>query len=224
MSRSEEPKPKAAEKVPRTRVEKIKDTVRFLVWVLVLTMVLRVSVAEAYRVEQSSMENTVLAGDTVLGNKFLYGARLPLIGLRLPAFRSPHPGDVIVFKSPIEKGRRLVKRVIAVEGQTVEVRDKQVVVDGSPVALPETAKHEYTQILPGETSPRDNLGPLTVPEDHLFVMGDNRDVSLDSRAWGFLDEDLILGHAMFVLYSWNSDDTRPFWQRIRWSRIGHILR
>lgn len=210
--------------IPARPADRVRETVRFVIWVVALTMVLRVSVAEAYRIEQSSMENTVLSGDTVLGNKFLFGARVPLLGVRLPALRSPRPGDVIVFKSPIEKGRRLVKRVIAVEGQTVELRDKQVFVDGQPVELPPTAKFEDSRVRPAGISTRDNLGPLTVPPGHLFVMGDNRDVSLDSREWGFLDEDLILGSAIVVLYSWNDDDTRPFWQRIRWGRIGHILR
>ena len=121
-------------------------------------------------------------------------------------------------------GRRLVKRVIAVEGQTIEIRNKQVYVDGSAVPLPETAKFIDPRLLPQSQSTRDNVITVTVPEDRLFVMGDNRDNSIDSRSWGFLDEDLILAKVVLVLYSWEPDPTRPFWNRIRWGRFGHILR
>jgi len=228
---SEQPgeKPQASpvkpEKVdPPGSSQKLLDLAKFLLIVILLTTVIRISIAEAYNVEMSSMEYTVLPGDTVLGNKFIYGARLPLIGVRLPALRDPRPGDIIVFNSPIEERTRLVKRIIAVEGQTIEIRNKHVFVDGEEVPLPEQARPVNETILPPLSSQRDNMGPVTVPADQLFVMGDNRDISLDSRGWGFLDEDLILGRAMFVLYSWEADPTRPFWSRIRWSRFGHPVR
>lgn len=201
---------------------RLLEGAKFVVWVVVITMVLRVSVAEAYRVEMSSMENTLLPGDTILGNKFLYGARLPLIGLRLPAIRNPRPGDIIVLKHPVEAGQRLIKRVIAVGGQTVEIRDKQLYVDGQLVPLSGKGKFVDNHILPKGVSSRDNLGPLTIPYHRLFVMGDNRDISLDSRGWGFVDRDLVLGHAVIILYSWEQDRTRPIWERIRWSRFGHV--
>lgn len=199
------------------------DTAKVLVGAVVLTLVLRVAVVEAYRVPTGSMENTILAGDTILGNKFLYGARLPLLKVRLPALRAPRQGDVIVFKHPLEKGERLVKRVIAVAGQTVEVRNKEIYVDGRLMPLPETGKILDERALSAEISTRDNLGPLLIPEGRLFVMGDNRDNSIDSRMWGLLDEDLILGQAVLVLYSFEVHKHEPFWQRIRWNRIGHIL-
>ncbi len=195
---------------------------KFVLWVVVITMVLRVSVAEAYRVEMSSMENTLLPGDTILGNKFLYGARLPLIGLRLPPIRNPRPGDIIVLQHPVEIGQRLIKRVIAVEGQVIEIRDKQLYVDNQPVPLPDRGKFVDSRVLPRGVSNRDNFGPLTVPDKSLFVMGDNRDISLDSRGWGFVGRDKVLGLAIIILYSWDHDPTEPFWERIRWSRFGHI--
>jgi signal peptidase I len=197
---------------------------KLLLWVAVLTILLRVSVVEAYRITSGSMEDTILPGETILGNKFIYGARLPLLPLRLPALREPRPGDVIVFKHPIEIGERLVKRVIAVEGQLLEIRGKQVYRDGVPIPLPATGKHTDPDTVAMGISYRDWLGPVRVPPGKLFVMGDNRDDSLDSRAWGFLDRSAILGQAMFVLYSWDMDDTRPFWNRIRWYRFGRIMR
>jgi signal peptidase I len=197
---------------------------KMVFWVVVLTIVLRSSVVEAYRITSGSMEDTILSGETVLGNKFIYGARLPLLPLRLPALRQPRPGDVIVFKHPVEIGERLVKRVIAVEGQQLEIRGKQVYLDGVPVPLPATGKHTDPDTVSVGISSRDWLGPVQVPPGKLFVMGDNRDNSLDSRAWGFLDRSAILAKAMFILYSWDQDDTRPFWRRIRWYRFGRIMR
>lgn len=201
---------------------RLLEGTKFVLWVVVITMVLRVSVAEAYRVEMSSMEDTLLPGDTVLGNKFLYGARLPLIGVRLPAIRHPKPGDIIVLRHPVEIGQRLIKRVIAVEGQILEIRDKQLYVDNELVPLPEDGKFVDSRVLPMGVSNRDNYGPKIVPENSLFVMGDNRDISLDSRGWGFASRDKVLGIAIIILYSWDHDPTKPFWKRIRWNRFGHI--
>ncbi len=197
---------------------------KMLLWVAALTIVLRVSVIEAYRITSGSMEDTILTGETILGNKFIYGARLPLLPVRLPALRQPRPGDIIVFKHPVEIGERLVKRVIAVEGQQLEIREKQVYLDGVPVPLPGTAKLTDPRIQPMGISYRDFLGPVRVPPGKLFVMGDNRDQSLDGRVWGFLDRDAILAQAMFVVYSWDMDGHGPFWRRIRWRRFFHILR
>ena len=205
-----------------TPSNRLLEGAKFVLWVVVITMVLRVSVAEAYRVEMSSMEDTLLPGDTVLGNKFLYGARLPLIGVRLPAIRHPKPGDIIVLQHPVEIGQRLIKRVIAVEGQVLEIRDKQLYVDNELVPLPEDGKFVDSRVLPMGVSNRDNYGPKIVPEKSLFVMGDNRDISLDSRGWGFASRDKVLGMAIIILYSWDHDPTKPFWKRIRWNRFGNI--
>jgi signal peptidase I len=202
----------------------VEETIRLLLFAVALSLVIRVSVAEAYHIEQSSMENTLFPGDTVLGNKFLYGIRVPFTDLRLPAVREPRPGDIIVLDSPIEEGVRLVKRVVAVAGQTLEIRQKKLYVDGREMPLPGEGKYVDDRVLPGELSSRDNLGPLVVPPGRLFVMGDNRDVSLDSRGWGFLDRDLVLGRVSVVLYSWDSDPTLPFWERLRWGRFVHLVR
>ena len=202
----------------------IEETIRLLLFAVALSLVIRVSVAEAYHIEQSSMENTLFPGDTVLGNKFLYGIRVPFTDIRLPAVREPRPGDVIVLDSPIEEGVRLVKRVVAVAGQTLEIREKKLYVDGREMPLPGEGKYVDGRVLPGELSSRDYLGPLVVPPGRLFVMGDNRDVSLDSRGWGFLDRDLVLGRVSVVLYSWDSDPAIPFWARLRWGRFVHLVR
>jgi len=205
-----------------SKPSRTRETVKFILFVAVITLVLRITIVEAYHVPSGSMENTIMTGDTLLGNKFLYGILLPVINLRLPALRQPRSGDVIIFRHPVESGR-LVKRVIAVAGQTVEIRNKQVFVDGEPFPFPETGQHSDPRLLPPEMSRRDNMAPVTVPEDRLWVMGDNREDSIDSRSWGFLDEDLILGKAMIVLYSFENVRHKPFWRRIRWNRFFHVL-
>ena len=213
----------AVQRPPNPLRRHLEETVRLLLFAVALSLIIRVSVAEAYHIEQSSMENTLFPGDTVLGNKFLYGVRIPFTDIRLPSVREPRPGDIIVLDSPIEEGVRLVKRVVAVAGQTVEIRDKQLFVDGVPQPLPGEGKYVDDRVLPGALSSRDNLAPAKVPRGRIFVMGDNRDVSLDSRGWGFLDRDLVQGRVMFVLYSWDDDPARPLWSRLRWQRIGHDI-
>jgi signal peptidase I len=183
---------------------------------LPLALFLRVSVVEAYRIPSASMEDTILVGDRLIVNKFIFGARLPLFGWRTPPLREPRPGDVIVFRSPIEPGVNFIKRCVAIEGQTVEIRDKHVFVDGRQVGLPPHAKVDDRHHLPA----MDNLAPVVVPPGCLFVLGDNRDNSTDSRSWGFLERDNVLGRAMMIYWSWIPDEHGAFWNRVRWYRIG----
>jgi len=209
-----------AEKGPPKR---IVETTRLVVSVVILTFAIKITTAEAYRIEQSSMEQTLMPGDVVIGVKFIYGGRLPLVNVRLPGFRHPHPGDIVVVNSPIEKGVKIVKRVIAVEGQSIEIRGKQLYVDGELVPRPETARPSSAEILSRVQSGRDNLGPLLVPEGKLFLMGDNWDASYDSRNWGFLDGDLVLAKAFSVLYTWQREPTRPFWTALKFGRTFRVL-
>ncbi len=210
----------SSEKWPSKR---LMETIRLVVSVVVLTFAIKITTAEAYRIEQSSMEQTLMPGDVVIGVKFIYGGRLPLVNVRLPGFRHPRPGDIVVVNSPIEKGIKIVKRVIAIEGQTVEIRNKQLYVDGEPVPRPENARPLGIDILPRSETGRDNLGPLLVPEGKLFLMGDNWDASFDSRNWGFLDGDLVLAKAFSVLYTWQHEPTRPFWTALKFGRTFRVL-
>ena len=210
----------SSEKWPSKR---LMETIRLVVSVVVLTFAIKITTAEAYRIEQSSMEQTLMPGDVVIGVKFIYGGRLPLVNVRLPGFRHPRPGDIVVVNSPIEKGIKIVKRVIAIEGQPVEIRNKQLYVDGEPVPRPENARPLGIDILPRSETGRDNLGPLLVPEGKLFLMGDNWDASFDSRNWGFLDGDLVLAKAFSVLYTWQHEPTRPFWTALKFGRTFRVL-
>jgi signal peptidase I len=194
-----------------------------LVVALTLSFVIRSSVVEAYRIPSGSMENTLLVGDRLFANKFIYGATIPLTHIRLPRVRPPKVGDVVIFLFPEDMKTAFVKRVVAVAGQKVEVRDKAVYVDGRRVQDAPGVKHVDYRVVPPIQDTRDYFGPVTVPPGYLFVMGDNRDNSYDSRYWGFLDTRLVLGKAEVIFWSWDDNPWVPFMRRLRWDRIGHRL-
>jgi len=186
---------------------------------LILALMIKTSIVEAYKIPSSSMENTLLVGDFLLANKFIYGMRLPIpfTDIKLPAISEPKQGDIIIFKYPgdprnnfVGKGTNYIKRCIAVEGQKVKIVNKQVYVDGKPMEFPPFGQLDTTKILAHyrdrfEWGPynRDNMPEITVPKDKLFMMGDNRDNSSDSRFWGYVDRKDVLGKAMIIHWSWN---------------------
>ena len=170
---------------------------------------------KAFKIPSASMLPTLQIGDYVLVSKLRYGVRLPIVGW-LVRFGEPQPGDVVVFRH--RKGRDFdyVKRVIAVAGEVVEIRDKQVLVDGVPRDVPAAffTTRSHVQL----DSRRDNFGPVVVPPGRVFVLGDNRDQSLDSRFWGFVDVNDVGGKALLVYWSADGDDG---W--VRWERIGGLI-
>ena len=192
-----------------SRRESFLDWIKTLVVVLAVVITFRGVVAQAYQIPTGSMERTLLVGDYLYINKMLYGSEID-IGFqghryfyhRFPAFRQPKPGDIIVFRYPPNPRQDFIKRCVAVEGQTVAIRDKVLYVDGKRQNEP-YAIHDDTRVLPREISARDNFGPFTVPDGHIFMMGDNRDNSLDSRFWGPLPVSMVKGKAMFTYFSWD---------------------
>lgn len=224
----------------------VRDWIETIVSVLIMVFIIRVAVVEAYRIPTPSMEKTLLVGDFLLVNKFIYGIRTPdWIGIpftkigfsipftRLPGFIKPKQGDVIVFKYPRDERINYIKRCVAVSGQTVEIRNKKLFIDGKPFDEPPDMQHVESMMLPPQLQQRDiyprgagnrdNYGPVQVPEGHYFMMGDNRDNSQDSRYWGFMPERNIVGKALVIYFSWNK--TIPLYQleklhkKIRWNRI-----
>jgi signal peptidase I len=181
---------------------------------LILALMIKTSVVEAYKIPSGSMEETLLIGDFLLANKFIYGMRLPIpfVDIKLPALADPKPGDIVIFKYPLDQSQNYIKRCVAVEGQKIKIVNKQLYVDGKPVQLPEHGKFEDYSIFPSYDNStwgrnlRDNMREIEVPEGKLFMMGDNRDNSSDSRFWGFLDRKLVLGKAMIIHWSWNPWD------------------
>ncbi|HEX7078875.1 MAG TPA: signal peptidase I [Candidatus Eisenbacteria bacterium] len=202
--------------------ESLKEWLKTLAIVLAVVITFRGVVAQAYQIPTGSMERTLLVGDYLYINKMLYGSEID-IGFqghrffyhRFPAFREPKPGDIIVFRYPVNPRQDFIKRCVAVGGQTVEIRNKVLFVDGKRQVEP-YAVHDDARILPREVTVRDNFGPITVPKGSLFMMGDNRDNSLDSRFWGPLKEGMVKGKAMFTYFSWDPDG-----HTIRFNRMFH---
>jgi len=176
------------------------------------------------------MEDTLLEGDYVLGDKLTFGTQIPdrlpffntkLPSFRLPGFWSPSSGDLVIFEFPQDASRDFIKRCVAAAGQTVEIKDKVLFVDGKPFVNPPGVKYEDPRVWGGQYQPRDNYGPYRVPPGHIFVMGDNRDSSYDSRFWGPVPLEKVKAHPLFIYYSW--DSAKPLWNvfaKIRWGRLG----
>jgi signal peptidase I len=164
------------------------------------------------------MKQTLQIGDHILVNKFIYGVKLPYLQKTIIPVKQPHRGDIIVFKFPVEPEKDFIKRVIGVGGDVVEGRNKQIYVNRQPIEEDYTI-HTDPHIDPAGSQSRDNFGPIRVPENKLFVMGDNRDQSFDSRFWGFVDLKVVSGEAFMIYWSWDSDNFG-----VRWNRIGNFLK
>ncbi|UCG62640.1 MAG: signal peptidase I [Candidatus Zixiibacteriota bacterium] len=220
---------------------------------VILAIVIKTSIVEAYKIPSQSMEDTLLVGDFLLANKFVYGARLPLVNWRLPALGEPEPGDIVIFIFPRDGETKYIKRCVAGPGDTVLVKNKILSVNGVEFEMPEHGKFNDTTVsgepiiqprMSGGLDSRDNFGPFVVPDRCYFMMGDNRDNSYDSRFWGVVPFDLILGEAILVHWSWddsiypspNVSVTDPlsvprmfiynavhFFEKVRWGRLFNLI-
>jgi signal peptidase I len=191
----------------------LREYVEAAVWALALTMFLLAFVIQAFRIPSESMRDTLLVGDFLFVNKFEYGPKIPFTHIRLPGLRGPRHGDVIVFQYPQDPSKDFIKRCVATGNQTLEVRNKQVILDGKAIREPYVI-HTDPNTRPAGYDDRDFFGPVTVKPNELFMMGDNRDNSNDSRYWGTLDMDLVKGRAMFLYWSWDAERNWPRWNRI----------
>jgi len=221
------------------------DWTRSVLIAFALFLVIRTFLVEAFKIPTSSMEGTLLVGDFLLVNKVVYGAEVPGTGVRLPALKEPSVGDVVVFNPPHDPSKNYVKRVVGAPGDTVEMRHKVLYRNGLPIDEPYAvfrdlggtdAMHpgmkwqlDYLTVAGAfaRTRPtRDNWGPIVVPPTKLFVLGDNRDNSEDSRYWGFVDRGAVRGRPWFVYYSFNPDGLVrvPWLKSVRWDRIGERIR
>ncbi|MCK9229549.1 MAG: signal peptidase I [Syntrophales bacterium] len=189
----------------------------FIIAILIALFV-RTFVVQAFKIPSGSMKDTLLVGDHVLVSKFSYGVKLPLIRKTLIPFGTPKQGDIAVFIYPEDRSKDFIKRVIAVEGDLVEIRNKEIFVNGKPYRDNHGVYRDEI-VYPRSVQPRDNFGPVRVPEGHVFTMGDNRDESYDSRFWGFVGLDDLHGKAFLIYWSWNGEESS-----VRWNRIGTILK
>jgi signal peptidase I len=185
---------------------------------LLLALFIRTFIVQAFKIPSGSMIPTLQIGDHILVNKLAYGIRVPLWGHYLLDFGKVHRGDVIVFIFPEDRSKDFIKRVVGVAGDTVEIRGKKIYINGQQVEDPHAhfEGDDPQNILPAS---RDDYGPTKVPENHLFVMGDNRDRSYDSRFWGFVNLDDVRGKAFLIYWSWDGADR---W--VRWERLASLIR
>ncbi len=194
---------------------------RFFI-ILLLLFFVTASIVAPFRVVSASMEDTLLVGDAFLALKYHYGIRLPILNTMLVKLSDPAPGDLLIFQHPIEKSQVYVKRCIAVAGQTVEIREKKLFVDGVEVPLPETGKHGDDFVFKKGDSgkgKRDFLDPVKIPKSSIFVMGDNRDFSIDSRILGPIPLDLVRGKVGPVFWSHAKADSLGNKGGIRFERM-----
>lgn len=191
------------------------EYVEAIVTALILALIIRTYIVQAFKIPSGSMIPTLLIGDHILVNKFLFGTHIPFTDKKILIFRKPEKGDIIVFKYPENPKKDFIKRVVATEGDVIAERDKVVYVNGKLVMEP-FVQH-YDQNMRFGSDPRDNFGPLIIPKDKVFVMGDNRDQSYDSRYWGFVDIKQVRGKALIIYWSWNPNN----W--VRFNRIGRLI-
>jgi len=211
---------KTAAKPEAAKKSQLRDWTEALIVAAILALIIRTFVVQAFKIPSGSMEDTLLIGDHLLVNKFIYGTQLPFSDDPVLAIRQPERGDIIVFEFPEDKDksyfkrRDFIKRVVGLPGDTIEIRNKNVFVNGERYITPE-AVYKDGNLTAG---PRDNMPPVTVPDDNYFVMGDNRDRSYDSRFWRFVDRSAIKGLAFIKYWSWDSEKFMP-----RWGRIGRMI-
>ena len=213
-----DPQKEAAAPAPAKPAKgKIRENVEALVIAIILALFIRTFVVQAFKIPSGSMQNTLLIGDYILVNKFIFGVKEPFTDVTVIPIKAPQRGDIIVFKYPEDPTKDFIKRVVALGGDTVRIENKKVYVNGELQDHPQ-AIHVDSRTFPKDFQPRDNYGPAVVPEGKLFVMGDNRDESNDSRFWGFVDVSAVRGKAFMIYWSWDKSDFD-----VRWKRLGDII-
>lgn len=267
MSNSRDDKHKQERKPKQDNLQSTLEYVKSFIIALLLALLIKATVIEAYKIPTPSMESTLLAGDFIIGNKFIYGIKIPFTDVRLPAFREPKRGDIIIFRPPHSPHENYVKRCVGLPGDTIQVVHKQLYINGQPYHDSAFIQHLDPLEIPsnrvlsdpytsarfryGVTSQRhrpfapfrDNSNKIVIPEGKYFMMGDNRDNSLDSRMWGFVDRDQIMGKALIIHWSWDIHDQNApdvqwsnpltvihnvgynlihFYERVNWDRLGSL--
>lgn len=233
----------------------IRDYIQAIGVAVLAALILRAFVIQAFRIPSGSMKDTLLIGDFLLVNKFIYGARTPrriwgtdieIPSFKMPAIRHPKHGDIVIFKYPKNEKLDYIKRCVGLPGDTIVVKNNTVYVNGEPEGTETFIKREFDREeyryvnyyritkkngkqytirkYADAHSPKSNFGPVVVPSDHLFMMGDNRDNSADSRYWGFMPCENVEGEALVIYFSW--DKYEPIWDvsdAVRWTRIFKVI-
>lgn len=202
-----------------------REYIEAFIIAILLAIFIRTFIVQAFKIPSGSMLPTLQIGDHLLVSKFYYGIKVPFTGDTLIPWNLPKHGDVIVFKYPKDRSIDYIKRVIGVPGDKIEIKNKKILINNEAI---EDSHAHFTSntVLKGSMSPRDNYGPITVPEGKIFAMGDNRDNSSDGRFWGFVEQKDIRGKAFIIYWSWDIDTDLLSLERlssIRWSRLADII-
>lgn len=201
----------------RNKKSIIKEYVKAIIIAIIIALFIRTFIIQAFKIPSGSMIPTLQIGDWLLVNKFIYGIKIPALRKTIIPIKDPQRGDIVVFIYPMDKSKDFIKRVIGVAGDVIEIKNKKVYING---ALFDDPYGTFTDslIIPAAVQPRDNFGPVKVPEGHIFAMGDNRDNSYDGRFWGFVNLDDVLGKAFIIYWSWDRNR-----HTVRWNRLAQII-
>jgi signal peptidase I len=241
------PAARTAEVADPYRKSTLREYFESIVIAVILALFVRTFVVQAFKIPTGSMENNLLIGDHLLVNKVVYGPNASAIERALFPMRDPRRGDIVVFKYPEDPERDFIKRVIGLPGETLEVKDKRVYINGTALdepyvhfLEPPSGSADYQEITSFDL--RERYGPVTIPADKYFVMGDNRDNSQDSRYWGFLPREYVKGRALMIYWSYESETEdyqqtgigstlkdlftvfTHFFTRTRWGRMFDVIR
>ena len=237
--RRDQGKRDAKQRGERKQENALVEWTKSIVIAVILFLIIKTFLLHTFVIISGSMEETLLVGDMLVVNRAATGSRIPGTQIRVPGYTQPKRGDVVVFDPPHEEDLKLVKRLIGMPGDTLEMRAKVLFINGEAQDEPYVQhldsrgddRHPWMtwqrdflgpSVIRETYNPtRDNWGPIVVPEEHFFMMGDNRDTSLDSRYWGFLERWRLEGRAVFLYFSYDKDSLKPFpWiTDIRWGRI-----
>lgn len=201
---------------------KAQEYIEAVIIAILIAVVIRTFIVQAYKIPSESMVPTLLVGDHLLVNKFIYGVKIPVIRRTLIPVTEPKRGDIIVFEYPQDRSKDYIKRVIGVAGDKIAINNKNIFINGQ-LYKDKHGVYSDSTFYPAMVQPRDNFGPVIVPKGSLFVMGDNRDKSYDSRYWGFVELKDLEGKALIIHWSWNSEAQDNLLKKIRWERLGNLL-
>ncbi len=204
----------------------VREYAEAIVIAIILALFIRSFVVQAFKIPSGSMLSTLQIGDHLLVNKFIYGVKVPMNGGIIIPWKSPSRDDIVVFRFPKDRSIDYIKRVVGVAGDTIEIKNKQLFINGEANQNPHI-QFTSKDIMRASAGPRDNMGPVRVPEGKIFVMGDNRDNSFDSRFWGFVPLKDVLGKAFILYWSWDLEKPLMSLDRltsVRWNRIGDLVR
>jgi signal peptidase I len=196
--------------------KKFQEYAEAIIIAIVIALFIRTFVVQAFKIPSGSMKPTFQIGDHILVSKFIYGVKIPFLRKTLIPIKDPKREDIVVFIYPEDRSKDFIKRVIGIGGDTIEIRNKKLYLNGLP-CNDSRAVYADDLIIPGSIQPRDNFGPVTVPQGSIFVMGDNRDQSYDSRFWGFVNLKDVMGQAFIIYWSWDKVN-----HTVRWNRLGTI--